>query len=38
VRLAVLMTPVSLYYHFRIDIQVYRREHDAEPADLLEAP
>ncbi len=36
--LAVLMSAVSLYYRFRIAMQMCLRESDAEPADMLAAP
>jgi NADH-quinone oxidoreductase subunit N len=37
--LAVLMSAVSLYYYFRIVLQMYLRDGDeAQPATLVEAP
>ena len=36
--LAVLISAVSLYHYFRIAMQMYLRESDAEPADMLAAP
>jgi NADH-quinone oxidoreductase subunit N len=37
--IAVLMSAVSLYYYFRIVLQMYLRDgEDAEPATLLAAP
>jgi NADH:ubiquinone oxidoreductase subunit 2 (subunit N) len=36
--LAVLMSAVSLYYYFRIAMQMYLREPEAEPAEMLPSP